>query len=232
MSVVIPAFNEEKSLPACLQAIATQNHEGYTLELLVVDNNSTDNTSEVAKKYGARVVKETKQGYVFALNAGLMGASGDVIMVTDADTQVQKGWMIAGLMAFSDPQVVGVTGPVYPRAKNFRKTNFFGELYTLFLLGNFSIGKPHFTGSNFAVKREALHKINGLDLAYRMSPDVNLSLRLKKLGRIVFSSKMKVIASSRRWQSNPGRAFTEYAKGYFDTVWLHKPPKFQQKSLT
>ena len=60
ISVVIPAFNEEKYLPACLEALKKQTFKNY--ELIVVDNNSTDKTAQIAKKFGARVVKEKKQG--------------------------------------------------------------------------------------------------------------------------------------------------------------------------
>jgi glycosyltransferase involved in cell wall biosynthesis len=80
ISVVIPCYNEEDGvrhtmgqLPACVD------------EVVVVDNNSTDRTAEVARSLGARVVRETRKGYGAAYQAGLPAATGDVIVTLDGD---------------------------------------------------------------------------------------------------------------------------------------------------
>jgi glycosyltransferase involved in cell wall biosynthesis len=81
VSVVIPAYNEEKSISNVVKDFS----KPYVDEIIVVDNNSTDRTAELARKAGARVVKEIKQGYGYAIQRGLREAKGEIIFVTEAD---------------------------------------------------------------------------------------------------------------------------------------------------
>ena len=82
MSVVFPAYNEEKNIDA---AISDFLKTGVVDELIVVDNNSTDRTAAIAKQKGAKVVKEEKQGYGFALRAGIKVATGDLVILAEPD---------------------------------------------------------------------------------------------------------------------------------------------------
>src|SRR5215470_14651193 len=66
VSVVVPAYNEEELLPRCLSALRGQDYAGE-IEIIVVDNASTDGTSRVASAYGVTVVAESKRGYCSAL---------------------------------------------------------------------------------------------------------------------------------------------------------------------
>jgi glycosyltransferase involved in cell wall biosynthesis len=92
LSIVIPAFNEEKHLRACLDAIAKQT--SLPDEVIVVDNNSTDKTVEIAKSYPfVRVVHEPKQGIVFARDRGFNAATCDLIGRIDADSHLFPGWV-------------------------------------------------------------------------------------------------------------------------------------------
>ena len=79
VSVIIPAYNEEETIAHVVEDF--RYHEGVH-EVLVVDNNSRDKTSEVALKAGARVVEEKKQGYGCALRRGMDEATGDVLILT------------------------------------------------------------------------------------------------------------------------------------------------------
>lgn len=82
VSIVLPAFNEEKSIQRAIQAFKKLHiHD----EIIVIDNNSTDSTFKVAKKAGAIVIKEKKQGYGFALRRGLKEAKGDFIILCEPD---------------------------------------------------------------------------------------------------------------------------------------------------
>jgi glycosyltransferase involved in cell wall biosynthesis len=85
VTVVLPSLNEEESLPAVLAAIPT----GY--QVLVVDNNSTDNTAAVASRHGARVVAEPRAGYGAAVHAGVVAAATPIVAVIDADGSMDPG---------------------------------------------------------------------------------------------------------------------------------------------
>ncbi|MEZ0049332.1 glycosyltransferase involved in cell wall biosynthesis [Mycobacterium sp. MAA66] len=79
VTVLLPCLNEAESLPAVLAGIP----EGY--QVMVVDNNSTDDTARVAREYGAEVVYEARPGYGAAVHAGVVAADGAVVAVLDAD---------------------------------------------------------------------------------------------------------------------------------------------------
>ena len=87
LTVVIPALNEEKGIEKTIKAIprSTLEQVGYQLQVLVVDNGSTDKTAELARKAGADVISEPKRGYGSALKAGFASAAGTVIVTADAD---------------------------------------------------------------------------------------------------------------------------------------------------
>jgi glycosyltransferase involved in cell wall biosynthesis len=82
ISVIIPCYNEEKTIEKVIKSIPKE-----VFEIIVVDNNSTDKTAEIAKKLGARVLKESRQGYGFALQRGFKKAKGDIIVTLDGDGQ-------------------------------------------------------------------------------------------------------------------------------------------------
>jgi glycosyltransferase involved in cell wall biosynthesis len=94
LSIVIPAYNEEKLLGACLasarEALAACARPGLESELVVCDNNSTDATARIAKEAGARVVFEPVNGIARARNAGAAAATGDWFLFIDADSRLSS----------------------------------------------------------------------------------------------------------------------------------------------
>ncbi|OGH07591.1 MAG: hypothetical protein A2171_00530 [Candidatus Levybacteria bacterium RBG_13_35_9] len=231
ISVVIAAYNEEKNLPKCLDVIKDQNYPKEKYEIIVVDNNSVDKTAEIARSYDAKVVKEEKQGNTFAVKKGMDAAGGEIIAMVDADTIVEKNWLVDISKAFENENVVGVTGMGIIKSGNKLLDKFEQKFYEYFLKAHFLIGKPHITGFNLAVRKTAYDKIGGLDARFTMSPDVDLGLRLEKVGKVVFDKNIKAVTSFRRWQNHPIDAFITYFKGYLWTVWFRKPPPVKQKVI-
>ncbi len=87
ISVILPAYNEEFGIQTTLLSIPQEalKKAGYTVEILVVDNNSTDGTAAAARKLGARVVREKRQGYGYAYKAGFAAAKGTLLIACDGD---------------------------------------------------------------------------------------------------------------------------------------------------
>lgn len=228
ISIIVTAFNEEKYLSTCLEHLSHQTYPRENYEIVVVDNNSTDNTVAIAKKYGARVITEKKQGYVFALNTGMLAGNGEIIAVTDADTKVAKNWLAVIALAFSDETVVGVTG-IGQLDSGSKFFVLFGKyFYLMFAQLHFWIGKPHMGGPDLAVRKSALVQVGGLDTKFLMSPDVDLGMRLKKVGKVLLLKDMYVITSARRLEKNFIKAMYEYTKGYVCAIWLRRPPRVKQ----
>jgi len=109
LSVVIPAYNEEKGLAACLAALQRQTCADF--ETIVVDNNSTDGTAALAERLGARVVPCAVQGIGSARNEGARQANGALVAFIDADGQMCPSWVEQALARFdADPKLDTLTG--------------------------------------------------------------------------------------------------------------------------
>src|ERR1700683_4962510 len=91
ISVVIPAYNEEKYIGACLENIIKFEPENL-LEIIVVNNASTDGTAEAAAFPKTRVVNEPHKGLTWARQRGLLEARGDLIVCVDADSLMPEDW--------------------------------------------------------------------------------------------------------------------------------------------
>ena len=87
ISFLMPAYNEELALPKVIKSLPLSelNQAGFAYEIVVVNNNSTDNTKKVAESLGARCVDETKKGYGSAYQKGFKSVKGDIIVTGDAD---------------------------------------------------------------------------------------------------------------------------------------------------
>jgi len=91
VSVVIPVYNEEKYIERCLESL--QNQQEKADEIIIVNNNSTDKTYDLAKKYPVTIIREPIQGITFARNRGFNTARGDIIARSDADTIIPSDWI-------------------------------------------------------------------------------------------------------------------------------------------
>ena len=219
ISVVVPAFNEEHLLPACLESLLAQEYEGE-IEILVVDNASTDDTAGVARRYGARVVEEPRRGYGNALMRGFAAARGEIIACTDADTVVPSDWIQRLAREYDRGQdVVAVGGDI-----QFESPNWKSRLLTQFLIpwinridrGN--PAGPHLWGANLSVRRDAFLSVGGWNPRFSLQADSELSERLREAGRVVVLESLRVRTSSRRWNRSLFFNSFLFASNW---VWFH-----------
>jgi glycosyltransferase involved in cell wall biosynthesis len=229
ISVVIPAFNEERYLPFCLKSLQKQTYPKDKYEIILADNNCTDRTAAIAKEHGAKVIKEKRQGHVFALGAGIKAATGEIIAATDADTIVNPNWLELIENAFRDKEVVAITGAAYYNTPNKKKEKYLGKIsyygYLIYQKFHFAVGKPFLAGNNLAVRRTAYDQVNGLDTRYEIFSDHELGLRIKKVGKVKFYKDICVASSARRWEKGSLEDYYKYFNSYFKTAWVQRPPK-------
>src|SRR4051812_18527482 len=110
ITVVIPCYNEAAHLPACLESLKAQAR--LADDIIVVDNNSTDDSAAIAKSYGAKVIKEPRQGMTYARNAGFDVVEEGIIARTDADAQLPRDWLQRIEWTWrQNPDVLAVSGP-------------------------------------------------------------------------------------------------------------------------
>jgi glycosyltransferase involved in cell wall biosynthesis len=198
VSVIIPAFNEEEGLTDCLDAIQALNTA--SLEVIVVDNNSTDRTAHVAETHGARVIPCPVQGIAAARNEGAKHAKGEFLAFIDADGKASEGWLNAALPVAERSGVV--TGWNY-----FRETNPILALYfntysmvffTLQILSIFLRGAV-IAGNNMVIRRDLFMSVGGFPCY--VGEDVKLARILAaRKERASFCFGMKVSYSARRFR--------------------------------
>jgi len=219
LSIIVPAYNEEKTIAETLEGLTSQTYADY--EVIVVDNNSKDKTSEIAKKYTDKVFLETKQGYIHAVIRGAAEATGDIITFCDADTMYPKNWGAKAMKVFakSDKNVVVYgTCDVFDAGPIGKWTNYLA--YTTFLWISRILGLDNTSGFNFLMRKDAYAKAGGYDPAYqKMSPDIELGKRLSKLGKVRFVPSIKVSSSVRRFQEGGGLKTTiMFAKAWWSML--------------
>ena len=219
ISVVIPAYNEAQRIAECIQAIKPQLLIGD--EIIVVDNNSTDQTAQIAQSLGARVIVETQQGISHARNAGFAAAKNQIIARTDADTIVTANWLstIRDYYAnSSDAKSAIITGPVYVREVLPIKLGMHQGI------AKRTIGHETLVGGNLAMLQDSWQIISPyLSNSDELAEDVEQAIIAHQHGvKIVFLPKMIVSTSGRRVFSNPIRAFKRWHQKLKNTKKLIK----------
>jgi glycosyltransferase involved in cell wall biosynthesis len=181
ISIVIPAFNEEKLLPATLCAVqdaaAAFVERGWATELLVCDNNSTDRTAEVARAGGAIVVFEPVNQISRARNAGAAAATGEWLVFVDADSQPARELFAEVARAMDSGRYVagGATVRVDEPA-----------LALSFITGLWNVAsrlRKWCAGSFIFCETRAFRAIGGFSTELFASEELDLSQRLKAFGR-------------------------------------------------
>jgi glycosyltransferase involved in cell wall biosynthesis len=201
ISLVIPAYNEQDYLPACLDAVM-RNVGGQAREIIVVDNNSTDGTKQVVERYpGVTYVFEPSKGITRARQRGYRAASGDIIAYIDADTQPPPGWIEQIWEQFAGhPDLACLSGPYsfydLSRIRNTMTSGWFVAAQPLYKITGYMV-----VGGNFAIRREVLDKMGGFDSSIEFyGEDVDIAKRARKHGKVLFSPRFVMPTSGRRMQ--------------------------------
>jgi glycosyltransferase involved in cell wall biosynthesis len=205
LSVVICSLNGADGVGRCLTRLGEQRTLAR-LEIIVVDDGSTDDTSEVARAHGAIVVRHpVNRGIAAARNSGLAVASAPIIAYLDDDCDPMPCWADALLAGYTGPDVVGVGGPVFPHAKagfllgylerhnplqpqelNLATSNRLPYRFWLYLLRQWRLtdqGRERdvysLVGANMSFRRSELLAAGGFDERFRFgAEETDLCLRL------------------------------------------------------
>ena len=196
-SIVIPCFNEEKFISNALDSLAEQDFK-KPYEIIVVDNNSDDNTYAIAKSYAVRLVREPRRGVSYARQTGSELAKGEIIVSTDADTVFHKSWLSNLDKIFeSDPSLVAVGGDCRYYDGPWWKGFYTGAVFTTSYLWLRLFKRPlYIAAANFAFKREFFP---GYNVAFDQGSDeLGLLHDLEHAGKVGFTLKNPVFTSGRR----------------------------------
>ena len=233
ISFVVPAYNEELLLPACLNAIKAEiERTGCDADILVVDNASTDGTAAVAAAIpGVRVVHEPSKGLVAARRCGFENASGVLIANIDADTLVPQGWLGRVLAAFAqDPKLVALSGPYdyYDVPFHIRAISrmFYMIAFSTYAFNKHVLGVGSMVqGGNFIVLRDALAQAGGFSDTFQFyGEDTDIARRMNQVGNVSFTWKLMAQSSGRRLRGD-GVFMTgiRYSANYLWATFFRKP---------
>lgn len=196
VSVVVPTFHEEAGIEGFLRQFDDQTLPRSEFEVIVVDGGSADRTREIAARHADRVILQTGVGVGGARNDGVAVARGGFVATTDADCRLPRDWLERIVHRFEDPGVVAVVGPDGPLEGGWKARSLFflirGLIRVAAMAGVYTTG-----GGNSAFRRDAFLAIGG----YRPLPhsdDVDLGLRIRARGRIVYDPALFVRFSVRR----------------------------------
>jgi glycosyltransferase involved in cell wall biosynthesis len=184
VSIIIPAYNEEKDIKDVLESINKQNYPKDLIETIVIDDKSTDKTAEIASKYNVKIIKGKHKGVGAARNLGIKKASGDIILFVDADQILDKNYVKEIVNIFQNKNIAGISGIEYL----WNKKSIIARLsYLKKRLGYETARLIPLS----AVRKEVVKKVGYINPKYGMYDDWEFAKRVNEKYFIVRTRKAK-----------------------------------------
>jgi len=199
ITVVVPTFNEEKNIGGCLESLNQQDLPRSEYEIIVVDGGSKDRTREIAAPLADLIFVQTSPRVGGARNDGARRAKGEIVAFTDADCIVPPDWLHKIRDDFARDHPVEVYGTVYPKDGGFKNRIALGMANTFARFGYYTRTLYYSLGCNIAVDRSAFIRA-GMFRAMDAGEDIEISLRMKQFGKVLFDPKIRVGFSMRRYR--------------------------------
>ncbi|MBN1896586.1 MAG: glycosyltransferase [Candidatus Aenigmarchaeota archaeon] len=189
ISFIIPAYNSEKTIAKCLESVLAQD---VKKEVIAVDNNSTDSTAKIIKKYNVKYVFEKKEGEPCARNAGLNSAKGNYIAFVDSDVVLPANWAKKALdVIASEKHVAGVGGLGLSADKGVISEVIGSRIYGI----DKSVDRKYVDSlatMNLLLRRESIGN-ERYDESMVLGVDTEFNMRLRKKGwKMLFDRRLSV----------------------------------------
>lgn len=228
VSVVVIGRNEGQRLARCLDAIAAISQDGFRMETIYVDSDSSDGSPECAAAHGAKVMEVNPERPSAALgrNAGWRAAQGEYVLFLDGDTVLHPTFIATALAAMRDPRIAVVWG-------HRREMNPEQSLYVraLDLDWIYAPGQTPFCGGDALMRRSALEEVDGFDSTLIAGEEPELCRRIRAEGHIILHidapmtlHDLAITRFSAYWKRafRAGHAYAEVAarhRGSDDPLW-------------
>jgi glycosyltransferase involved in cell wall biosynthesis len=235
ISVVIPAYNEEKDIGECIKSVLANAPENLE-EIIVVNNASTDKTQEAALAFPeVRVLSEPQKGLTKARQRALLEAKGELLAFIDADNLVPKNWFkIINKEFAANPKLVCLSGPyVYYNTPAWQKWCVKWLYWRLLGRVVYFFTGYMATGGNMILSKQALLKIGGFDTSIAFyGEDTDIARRLYHVGKTKFNFDLVMLTSGRRF-AGEGTVATgaRYLANYASIMFTKKPVMKKYKDI-
>lgn len=193
ISIIIPAYNEEKYIPSLLKCIRSQNYRNY--EIIVADADSIDKTRQIAKKYGCRIVKGGLPAA--GRNSGAKAAKGSILLFLDADVELDHNFLKNALKEFKERELDIAGFYIHPLGNNVLDKIFF-SIFNLWIFAT-QLFYPNASGSGILCRKWLHKKIRGFDESIKLSEDMDYAKRCGKYGRFRIIKSAKSYIAMRRF---------------------------------
>ncbi|CAL9495674.1 bifunctional polysaccharide deacetylase/glycosyltransferase family 2 protein [Streptomyces sp. enrichment culture] len=227
VSVIVPAYNEKECIEATLRSLARSTHP---IEIIVVDDGSTDGTAEIAESLGlpgVRVVRQANAGKPAALNNGVRHARYDIVVMMDGDTVFEPDTVRHLVQPFADPAVGAVAG----NAKVGNRRTLIGAWQHIEYVMGFNLDRrmydllrcmPTIPGAIGGFRREAVLQVGGMSHD-TLAEDTDITIALHRAGwRVVYEEH------ARAWTEAPGSLGQLWSQRYrwsygtMQALWKHR----------
>jgi cellulose synthase/poly-beta-1,6-N-acetylglucosamine synthase-like glycosyltransferase/peptidoglycan/xylan/chitin deacetylase (PgdA/CDA1 family) len=231
VSVIVPAYNEKECIANTLDSLARSTH---LIEIIVVDDGSTDGTADIAESLGmpnVRVIRQANAGKPAALNNGVRSARHDIVVMMDGDTVFEPDTVRQLVQPFADPEVGAVAG----NAKVGNRATVIGAWQHIEYVMGFNLDRrmydllrcmPTIPGAIGAFRREAVLQVGGMS-EDTLAEDTDITIAMHRAGwRVVYQEH------ARAWTEAPGSLKQLWSQRYrwsygtMQALWKHR------KSLT
>ena len=197
-TVVVAAYNAASTLGACLSSIRELNYPDY--ETIVIDDGSTDSTSEIANQSGVRTIRVEHNGLAAARNAGVDAASGEIVAFIDADARADRDWLYHLVETIKRRDAAAAAGPNF--APDLQSSRAAAMAAAPGLPREVRAGDDRLAqlcGCNMAITKAALLRVGGFDPMFTTAgDDVDFSWRLAALGETLAYAPGAVVIHERR----------------------------------
>lgn len=204
VSVIIPVYNGEFLIENCIKHLSVQNYPKDKLEIIVVDNNSTDNTREVTRKYNIITVFCETKGPSAARNMGIKVSSGDLLLFTDADCLADKNWVITHVLVHIYFEVVNPDVKLIGGGIAGKNDNFWAVCDDICSWAEFNPSLPsrmiskHHPTANISISKDIIEELGGFDEALMTGEDFAFCRKISDNGyKMYFVPDAKVLHINR-----------------------------------
>lgn len=187
VSIIIPVYNEEKFVSACLESLSDMDYPKDAFEIIVIDNGSTDNTVAICKEHTSSVLVCPDVNVSEMRNIGVSKAKGEILAFLDGDCTVDKNWLRAAIGSLEmDTCITGADCDMSPHANWLEKT----WVSHIKRKGRGEVS--HIGTANMIVAAEVFRKIGGFDSRLQTGEDYEFSVRARSVAKIMSDDRIRV----------------------------------------